>query len=65
MYVNGTASVESIPQHRQDAFLTDCFTQASVQNAQVFETKGHAESETIWDREAEGGLVRGVNRPGR
>jgi hypothetical protein len=39
-------------------FVRDCFIQATVQNAYIFETREHAESETNWDREAKGGHAR-------
>jgi hypothetical protein len=36
-----------------------CFIQATLQNVNVFETGGHAESETNWDRDAEGRACSG------
>jgi hypothetical protein len=46
-------------------FSHNIFVQATVQSANVFETRGYAESETNWDMEAKGGNVREGDRPGR
>jgi hypothetical protein len=56
MYVNGTASVESIPQHRQDAFLTDCFTQAQYRMHRFLKQKGTRKVKLSGTGKQKGGL---------